>query len=228
MDFDTYLQEKGIAVGTKLPAAIAKQMHAQFLKDSSGSDFQPRTGMATNEATGDVTPYFMNSANSAQVLPEGRFKEGPVDKDGTQLVFDPSAGKYFPATNAATGMVVRPKAKSSGFTIGPNGQIIPAGMAEEEPSPPPDPGMTNSMAFQGVPARSAYETNMQTGVAAPALSGAMGAAPGISMTPVARATAATNAAGPAPALSTPDQVRAAYRQRVISKEQARALLQGGL
>ena len=100
-------------------------------------------------------------------------------------------------------------------------------MAEEEPSPTPDPGMTNSMAFQGVPARSAYETNMQTGVAAPALSGAMGAAPGITMTPVARATAATNAPGPAPALSTPQDVRAAYKQGLISKEQALRLLPAG-
>lgn len=59
--------------------------------------------------------------------------------------------------------------------------------------PTPEAAMTNSMAFQGVPARAAYETNMPTGVAAPALSGAMGAGPGISMTPAPAAPAPTNA-----------------------------------
>jgi hypothetical protein len=96
------------------------------------------------------------------------------------------------ATNA-TGQPVKARAKAAGFTMGPNGQIIPAGMAEEEPTPTPSPEMTNSAAFQGVPARSAYETNMPTGVAAPAMAGAMGGNQGISMVPTATAAAPTNA-----------------------------------
>jgi len=227
MDFDSYLQSKGYAPGTRIPAAAARQLHAQFLKDSSGSEFQPKTGTATNEATGDVVRYFTSSANSAQVLPEERFKEGPIDKDGTQLVFDPSKGKYFPATNAATGAVVKPKVKSSGFAVTPDGKIIPAGMmdAEATPSPTPEAAMTNSMAFQGVPARAAYETNMPTGVAAPALSGAMGGGQGITMTPAPAAPAPTNA--PAAAPSSPEEIRAAYQRKQISKDEAIRLLRGG-
>lgn len=229
--FIKYLAEKrgfrpGDTIATKQQYDA---MYKQYLNDTSGGDsFTPKTGMATNEATGEVTPYFMNSANSAQVLPEGRFKEGPVDKDGTQLVFDPSQGKYFPATNAATGTVVKPKAKSSGFTIGPNGQIIPAGMAEEEPTPTPDPGMTNSMAFQGVPARAAYETNFPTGLSAPNMDGAMGPGPGIGMTPVARATAVgpTNAPAPAGAagFSSAEEVLAAAQRGQLPPAAAQRIL----
>ena len=231
MDFDAYLQSKGYAPGARIPAAAARQLHAQFLKDSSGSEFQPKAGTATNEATGDVVRYFTSSANSAQVLPDERFKEGPIDKDGTQLVFDPSKGDYFPATNRATKVAVKPKVESSGFAMTPDGKIIPAGMMEPEatPSPTPDPGMTNSMALQGVPARDAFETNIVTPAvaAAPQMPGVMGGDQGFVMAP---SPATTNAPAPAtaPALMTPDQVRAAYRQRAISKEQARALLQGGL
>lgn len=239
MDFDAYLQSKGYSVGTRIPRTTANQLHAAWLKEGGGQQFQPQTGSATNAATGDVVRYFTSSPNSAQVLPEDRFKEGPIDKNGVQLVFDPAKGDYFPATNRATKAPVQPKVRSSGFVMGPNGQLMPAGMAEMEdptatPAPTPDPGMTNSMAFAGVPTRGAYETNMATGVAAPVLSpDAMGGGGGISMTPVARATAApapaaTNAPVAAPGPMTPDQVRAAYRQGAISKEQARALLQGGL
>lgn len=225
MDFDSYLQSKGYAPGTRIPAAAARQLHAQFLKDSSGSEFQPKTGTATNAATGDVVRYFTSSANSAQVLPEERFKEGPIDKDGTQLVFDPSKGKYFPATNAATGAVVKPKVKSSGFAVTPDGKIIPAGMMEPEatPSPTPAAAMTNSMAFQGVPARGAFETNMVTPAtaAAPQMPGVMGGDQGFVMAP---APAATNAPPTAPALTTPEEVRAAYRRGQITREQATAIL----
>jgi hypothetical protein len=225
MDFDAYLQSKGYAPGTRIPAAAARQLHAQFLKDSSGSEFQPKTGTATNQTTGDVVRYFTSSSNSAQVLPEERFKEGPIDKDGTQLVFDPSKGDYFPATNRATKSPVKPKAKTSGFAIGPNGQIMPAGMMEPEatPAPTPEAAMTNSMAFQGVPSR---EATMPTMPAKTLSSGVMGGDQGISMTPVAQAAAAaTNA--PAPVLSSPEEIRAAYQRNQISRDEAIRLLRGG-
>lgn len=224
MDFDSYLQSKGYAPGTRIPAAAARQLHSQFLKDSSGSEFQPKTGTATNEATGDVVRYFTSSPNSAQVLPEERFKEGPIDKDGTQLVFDPSKGDYFPATNRATKSPVKPKVKASGFTIGPNGQIIPAGMMEPEatPSPTPEAAMTNSMAFQGVPSRGAYETNMPTGVAAPAMAGAMGGGGGITMTP---APAPTNAPAPASSgFASAEEVLAAAKARQLDPATAQKIL----
>ena len=226
MDFDTWLQQKGIT--GRVPRQAAIKLQDQWMKESGGGSFQPKTGMATNEATGVVTPYFMNSANSAQVLPEGQFKEGPVDKDGTQLVFDPVKGDYFPATNRATKTPVKPKAKSSGFTIGPNGQIIPAGMAEEEPSPTPDPGMTNSMAFQGVPSALPFETNRMTpgSGAAPVATAAMGTG----MTPVAQATAVgpTNAPAPAGAAgfaSAEDVLAAAGRGQLAPAEAQRILVE---
>jgi hypothetical protein len=54
----------------------------------------------------------------------------------------------------------------------------------------------------------------------------MGGDQGISMTPVAQAAAAaTNA--PAPVLSSPEEIRAAYQRNQISRDEAIRLLRGG-
>jgi hypothetical protein len=98
MDFDTYLQNKGIAPGTILPAAIAKQMHADYLK-SGGSGFTPTTGMMTNQVSGTVTPYFMSSPNSAQIMAEKQPTMKMVPgKDGKAYAFDPLTGTVAPVT----------------------------------------------------------------------------------------------------------------------------------
>lgn len=228
MDFDSYLQSKGYAPGTRIPAAAARQLHAQFLKDSSGSEFQPTAIAVTNPLNPkDVAAFVYTSPSSVQPFPQKQLKQSDVNDKGTPMVFDDTTGQYFPATNAATAAVIKPKARASGFTIGPNGQILPTGMMEPEatPSPTPEAAMTNSMAFQGVPASSDYTTNMPTLPAKTLSPGTMGDSGGISMAP---APSPTNAPTRAPALTTPDEIRAAYRQGAISKEQARALLQGGL
>ena len=167
---------------------------------------------------------------NGQVVRDARPKfETFVDDKGFMSRLNLDTGLVERATNA-TGQPVKGKAKSSGPMFGPDGRIIMPGMAEEEPSPTPDPGMTNSLAFQGVPARAAYETNMPTGVAAPNMDGAMGPGPGIGMTPVARATAVGPAdpAGmqaPAGFASAEEVLAAAGRGQLAPAEAQRILVE---
>jgi hypothetical protein len=124
-------------------------------------------------------------------------------------------------------MQMSPEQKKTYYDRLARGEDPAAGMPS--PTPTPDPGMTNSMAFQGVPARAAYETNMPTGVAAPTMSpDAMGGGGGISMTPVARATAVgpTNAPAPASAsgFASAEEVLAAAARGQLPVDAAKQIL----
>jgi hypothetical protein len=161
-----------------------------------------------------------------QPFPQERFKEGPVDKDGQQLVFDPMTGTYFPGTNRATQTVVKPKASKGPMPIafGPDGKMILLPGAEDVmPTPTNVPTPAASVAPAGA---GAFETNMPVPVAAPASSAAMGMgmAPTNAMSMGPAAAPAPAAAGAPAAAMSADQVRAAYRARQISREQARQLL----
>ena len=216
MDFDTWLQQKGHT--GFLPDAVARKLYDDFVKESS-----PASVQKAKLSDGSVVDVV-----NGQVVRDARPKfETFVDDKGFKSRLNLDTGLVERVTNA-TGQPVKELArKSGGFTFGPNGQIIPSGMmdAEATPSPTPEAAMTNSMAFQGVPARAAYETNMPTGVTAPALSGAMGGGQGITMTPAPAAPAPTNA--PAAAPSSPEEIRAAYQRKQISKDEAIRLLRGG-
>jgi len=197
-------------------------MYKQYLKDTSGggANFQPSAVAITNPVnTNQVVPFVTTSPNSVQPFPQERFKEGPVDKDGQQLVFDPMTGTYFPGTNRATQSVVKPKASKGGpmpIAFGPDGKMMLLPGAEDVmPTPTNVPTPTASVAPAGA---GAFETNapvpMGMGMAPTnAASMSMGMAP-------ASAPAATSAA---PAMSS-DQVRAAFRAGQITREQARQLL----
>jgi hypothetical protein len=200
-------------------------MYKQYLKDTSGggANFQPSAVAITNPVnTNQVVPFVTTSPNSVQPFPQERFKEGPVDKDGQQLVFDPMTGTYFPGTNRATQSVVKPKASKGGpmpIAFGPDGKMMLLPGAEDVmPTPTNVPTPTASVAPAGA---GAFETN------APVPMGAMGmgmaptnaASMSMGMAP-ASAPAATSAA---PAMSS-DQVRAAFRAGQITREQARQLL----
>jgi hypothetical protein len=200
-------------------------MYKQYLKDTSGGggNFQPSAVAITNPVnTNQVVPFVTTSPNSVQPFPQERFKEGPVDKDGQQLVFDPMTGTYFPGTNRATQSVVKPKASKGGpmpIAFGPDGKMMLLPGAEDVmPTPTNVPTPTASVAPAGA---GAFETN------APVPMGAMG----MGMAPTNAASmsmgmapaSAPAAASAAPAMSS-DQVKAAFRAGQITREQARQLL----
>jgi hypothetical protein len=197
-------------------------MYKQYLKDTSGggANFQPSAVAITNPVnTNQVVPFVTTSPNSVQPFPQERFKEGPVDKDGQQLVFDPMTGTYFPGTNRATQSVVKPKASKGGpmpIAFGPDGKMMLLPGAEDVmPTPTNVPTPTASVAPAGA---GAFETN------APVPMG-MGMAPtnAASMSMGMAPASAPAAASAAPAMSA-DQVKAAFQAKQITREQARQLL----
>jgi hypothetical protein len=197
-------------------------MYKQYLKDTSGggANFQPSAVAITNPVnTNQVVPFVTTSPNSVQPFPQERFKEGPVDKDGQQLVFDPMTGTYFPGTNRATQSVVKPKASKGGpmpIAFGPDGKMMLLPGAEDVmPTPTNVPTPTASVAPAGA---GAFETNapvpMGMGMAPTnAASMSMGMAPAAAPAPAAAAGA-----------MSADQVRAAFKAKQITREQARQLL----
>ena len=205
-------------------------MYKQYLKDTSGggANFQPSAVAITNPVnTNQVVPFVTTSPNSVQPFPQERFKEGPIEK-GQQLVFDPSTGTYFPATNMATKTIVKPDAPKKGpmpIAFGPDGKMMLLPGAEDVmPTPTNVPTPTASVAPAGA---GAFETNMPVPMSAPTSSAAMG----MGMAP-ANAMSMAPAAAPAPAAAagamSSDQVKAAFRAGKITREQAKQMiLMGG-
>jgi hypothetical protein len=173
--------------------------------------------------TNQVVPFVTTSPNSVQPFPQERFKEGPVEK-GQQLVFDPSTGTYFPATNMATKTIVKPDAPKKGpmpIAFGPDGKMMLLPGAEDVmPTPTNVPTPTASVAPAGA---GVFETNMPVPVSAPTSSAAMG----MGMAPT-NAMSMAPAAAPAPAAAagamSAAQVKAAFQAKQITREQARQLL----
>jgi pyruvate/2-oxoglutarate dehydrogenase complex dihydrolipoamide acyltransferase (E2) component len=200
MDFDAYLESKGYAPGEKIPRTTANQLHSAWLKEGGKSSFQPSAVAITNPVnTNQVVPFVTTSPNSVQPFPQERFKEGPVDKDGQQLVFDPMTGTYFPGTNRATETVVQPQARAMSRP-----EEIMALMNQGAPAGE-SPGFISRI-FGGV---AASPTPAPTPAATPAA------------TPMASPAAAAATNAPAPAdLSTPEAVRAAWQAGLISDEDA--------
>ena len=217
MDFDSWLVKNGHT--GFLPDAVARKLHDEWRKESGG--FQPSAVAITNPVnTNQVVPFVTTSPNSVQPFPQERFKEGPIDKDGQQLVFDPMTGTYFPGTNRATQTVVQPKAKAGPMPIafGSDGKMMLLPGAEGVlPTPTNAPTPAASVAPAGA---GAFETNMPVPMAAPTSSAAMG----MGVAPTNAMSMAPAAAAPAPAAMSAEQVRAAYQAKQITKEQARQLL----
>jgi hypothetical protein len=218
MDFDTWLVKKGHT--GFIPDAVARKLHDEWRNESGSGNFQPSAVAITNPVnTNQVVPFVTTSPNSVQPFPQERFKEGPVDKDGQQLVFDPMTGTYFPGTNRATQSVVKPKASKGGpmpIAFGPDGKMMLLPGAEDVmPTPTNVPTPTASVAPAGA---GAFETN------APVPMG-MGMAPtnAASMSMGMAPASAPSAASAAPAMSA-DQVKAAFKAGQITREQARQLL----
>jgi hypothetical protein len=220
MDFDTWLVKKGHT--GFIPDAVARKLHDEWRNESGSGNFQPSAVAITNPVnTNQVVPFVTTSPNSVQPFPQERFKEGPIEK-GQQLVFDPSTGTYFPATNMATKTIVKPDAPKKGpmpIAFGPDGKMMLLPGAEDVmPTPTNVPTPTASVAPAGA---GAFETN------APVPMGAMG----MGMAPTNAASMSMGmapAAAPAPAAAagamSADQVRAAFQAKQITREQARQLL----
>jgi hypothetical protein len=217
MDFDTWLVKKGHT--GFIPDAVARKLHDEWRNESGSGNFQPSAVAITNPVnTNQVVPFVTTSPNSVQPFPQERFKEGPIEK-GQQLVFDPSTGTYFPATNMATKTIVKPDAPKKGpmpIAFGPDGKMMLLPGAEDVmPTPTNVPTPTASVAPAGA---GAFETN------APVPMG-MGMAPtnAASMSMGMAPASAPAAASAAPAMSA-DQVKAAFQAKQITREQARQLL----
>jgi hypothetical protein len=75
-----------------------RDQYARYVQTASKS-FTPTTGMMTNEVSGTVTPYFMSSPNSAQIMAEKQATMKMVPgKDGKAYAFDPLTGTVAPVT----------------------------------------------------------------------------------------------------------------------------------
>jgi hypothetical protein len=160
-------------------------MYKQYLKDTSGggANFQPSAVAITNPVnTNQVVPFVTTSPNSVQPFPQERFKEGPVE-NGTQLVFDPQTGTYFPGTNMATKTVVKPEAR-------PNRMEEIMGMMGNAAPEEAQPGLLSRI-FGGVPASTPAPTPESTPMPSP--------------TPAAVTNAATPA--PTPTVFTAEQYK---------------------
>ena len=167
MDFDSYLQSKGYAPGTRIPAAAARQLHAQFVK-------------------------------------EGRQWEIKQDAQGNLIRANPETGLVLAMTNEQGQPVKGSSANPFADYAGPAACGV-AGAAVD----------TNSMAFQGVQPAAAPQANPVVPV------NMNPAAPTAAPTP---APAPTAAPAPSPAYRSEDDVIAAARAKLISKEQAQQIL----
>ena len=208
--FGPWLRAKLVEAGEIAPDAqgvnLDPKVRDAYLRmwqneSKGGSDFTPTTGMATNAVSQEVTPYFMSSPNSAQPMTERQPALKPVSgKDGKAYNYNPVTGTYAPALIEGT---------TNQFEMDPKSNRLQELMD----------------ALGGAPAAEEESPNFFTrifggGQAAPS--------PTPSPTPMP-AMAGTNAPVPtaAPALSTPEAVRAAFLAGQISEADAVQMLRGG-
>jgi hypothetical protein len=200
----------GLAPGTPLDKTTYNMLMREYVK--ADSNFTPTTGMATNAVSQEVTPYFMSSPNSAQPMVQRSSKQLSKGKDGKAYTFDPLTGEVAPAIIKGTTNQFEMDPKSNALADA-LAQMAEQRAAAEEPS-----AIASFFGFGG----GAPVTN------APAPMPAATPAATPMATPMP-AMAGTNAPVPvaAPALSTPEAVRAAFLAGQISEAQAVQMLRGG-
>lgn len=161
MDFDTWLQNKGIT--GRIPRQAAIKLQDQWMKDTKGgANFTPSAIAVTNPVnTNQVIPVLTTSPNSVQPLPQPRLQYKP-DKDGNLMAIEGTTANY--VTNT-TGERVKIDPKSNRFedimaALGDGGAAaqeespgffsrIFGGVASSPapaPTPAPTPAMTNAPA----------------------------------------------------------------------------------
>jgi hypothetical protein len=213
--FGPWLRQKLVEAGEIAPDAqgvnLDPKVRDAYLRmwqneSKGGAEFTPSTGMATNEVSKVVTPYFMSSPNSAQPMIEKQPVLKPVSgKDGKAYNYNPVTGTYAPALIEGT---------TNQFEMDPKANRMQELMD----------------ALGGAPA----EEEESQGILASIFGGAKATPPPTpSPTPMATpapTTARTNAPVPAAtpaALTTPEAVRAAFLAGQISEAQAVQMLRGG-
>ncbi len=88
MDFDTWLQNKGIT--GRIPRQAALKLQDAWMKESGGGgSYQPAIVPVTNSVTQEVVPAFMSSANSATLMKDASPKVTyKPDEDGNLLAIE--------------------------------------------------------------------------------------------------------------------------------------------
>jgi hypothetical protein len=164
MDFDSYLQSKGYAPGTRIPRTTANQLHAAWLKEGGGSkSFEPAIVPVTNPITQEVSPAFMSSANSATLMrdtqPRVQYKP---DKEGNLLAIEGTLANYV-TNNTGERIKIDPKSNALADAL--------AAMAGPQGGAPQESGGFLSGLFPGgaavTNAPTATPTPMPTPMASP-------------------------------------------------------------
>jgi hypothetical protein len=195
----------GLAPGTPLDKTTYNMLMREYVK--ADSNFQPSIVTVTNPTTQAAEQAFMSSPNSAQLMrdtqPRVQYKP---DKEGNLLAIEGTLANYV-TNNTGERIKIDPKSNALADAL--------AAMAGQQGAAPAESGGFLSGLFGG---GGAPVTN------APA--------PTPAATPMATpmpAMAGTNAPVPvaAPALSTPEAVRAAFLAGQISEAQAVQMLRGG-
>lgn len=200
----------GYAEGQSIKGKELAKFRDQYARyvQSAEKSFTPTTGMATNAVSQEVTPYFMSSPNSAQPMVQRSSKQLSKGKDGKAYTFDPLTGEVAPAIIKGTTNQFEMDPKSNALADALAQMAGPQGAAATEPS-----AIASFFGFGG---------------GAPAASPTPSPTPEPTATPMP-AMAGTNVPVPvaAPALSTPEAVRAAFLAGQISEAQAVQMLRGG-
>jgi hypothetical protein len=193
----------GLAPGTPLDKTTYNMLMREYVKGSSS--FQPSIVTVTNPTTQAAEQAFMSSPNSAQLMrdPQPRVQYKP-DKEGNLLAIEGTLANYV-TNNTGERIKIDPKSNAMAEML--------AAMAGSQAAPEPSGGFLSGLFGGGAPVTNA-PAPMPTPMATPA------ATPAATPTP-----AMTNA--PAPALSTPEAVRAAFLAGQISEAQAVQMLRGG-
>ena len=218
--FGPWLKQKLVEAGEIAPDAqgvnLDPKVRDAYLRmwqneSKGGSNFQPSIVTVTNPTTQAAEQAFMSSPNSAQLMrdtqPRVQYKP---DKEGNLLAIEGTLANYV-TNNTGERIKIDPKSNALADAL--------AAMAGPQGAAPEESGGFLSGLFGGggAPVTNApAPTPMPTPMATPAA------------TPMATpmpAMAGTNA--PAPALSTPEAVRAAFLAGQISEAQAVQMLRGG-
>ena len=161
MDFDTWLQQKGIT--GRVPRQAAIKLQDQWMKDTKGgASFTPTAIAVTNPVnTNQVIPVLTTSPNSVQPLPQTQFKPA-VGKDGKAYNYNPMTGTYAPALIEGTTNQFEADPKSNRMA-----EMLAAMAGPQGAAPAESGGFLSGLFGGGAPVTNA-PTPMPTPMATPA------------------------------------------------------------
>ena len=215
MTFDEYVVSQGYPVGKPIRSAVAKQLHAAWLKEQGGG-WKPTSVAVTNAVTGAVEPALFTSPNSATLMNEKQPQLKPVvGKDGKAYNFNPATGEYAPAKIAGTTNYFEPASKQPAF-----GDFLDS-MNQQQDAPAQTGTFDWSKSFF-IGEKPSQPPRSVTG-AVQAQPATNAPAPGQAAPPAAPAPSPATAAAPP---ATPEAVREAWVAGRISEQDAVRMLRG--